>query len=265
MFVDNRHVWLGGVLAVVIALAPARAEEKKGTDSYRAAIEARAAKADQDQDVQALIESAYALYPLERAAKAKTPRYAALLTKAADIVIAKKDADGAKRFLELAGPLASGLPDAKKDAIAGLAVGKPIDEVLKEDAARVRGPVKKMGTAIADPEVKTRGGLDRDLAETLGKGALIAVRPTSVKYGSKMSRYKWSYPAENRATLYVEMDWQGFWTGNPYQSKMWIKFMVNRDSIEVLGIDYDDDCFFPAPDVRLLNRFVREINEAIRK
>lgn len=261
MSVPFRCVWMAAAALTPVfggagfagGLVPVKA------GSYRETIEARAAQAVKDKDVQALVECAFALYPLEVAAK--EPRHAALLGEAANLVVAKQDAAEAKRFLEVAAPLVAALPETKRDQLTALAVGKSAKEVVKEESERIRGSVKKVGPDLADPEVKSRGG-DEDLAKGLGHGVLWCIRPSHKLADSpaRLGSYKLTYPGTNRVTVYIRMNWHGAWTNSPYESDIHVKFLITGKTFEVLGIDYTDNCLFPRPDQTLLNALIRELN-----
>lgn len=252
----SQRCWAAGFALLLAGSSPGAAQEKQDVDVYRAAIDARAAKAEKDKDVKALIECAFALYPLEIKAKVKEPRHQALLNQAADAILAKKDAAEAKRFLELAAPLAAGLPAAKREQISTLAVGKSTAAIVKEESERVRGAVKKFGPDLVDPEAKTRGALGRDLAEAVGTAVLACARPSSILDNTRMSSHRYSFPRANRATLHVEMRWCGAWTNNPYTSRIALTVEVHQGRAECLSLDYSDDCFIPP-------RPVHEVKETI--
>jgi hypothetical protein len=61
------------------------------------------------------------------------------------------------------------------------------------------------------------------------------------------------------------MRWHGAFTQNPYDSRFTLKFLADGQGVEVLGIDYTDNCIFPAPDLRPLNALISTLNEKLRR
>lgn len=246
-------------------VALARAQLFGGEDdAYQRTIESRAGKAQKETDIQAMIECAYALYPLEFDAKLKEPRYLALLNRAADMILSARDPAAAQHFLELAGPLLAGLAETKTEQLTRLVVGRPIQKAMRDEAERVRGPVKKLGPDLVDPEVKARGPLDKELAEMIGRAVLMGCRPATGFAADHLEvvDYKWSFPKKQRATLHVKIRWPGT-VSRRYESEIDLTFQADNNSTEVLSLEYRDDCLFPAPQSPAQLRDV--INDLLRR
>lgn len=237
----------------------------KKEDGYRQVVEARADQAVKDNNVDALVESAYALFPLEAFSNAKEPKYLKLLEQAGDLVLAGGKAKDAQRFLTMAAALSEALPKAKRDQLTKLAVGTTPAVVASEEINRAVPKIKQRGSDLVDPEIKTRGPEDRALAETLGRAILVTIRPsTLVSGGSSLVSYNLSFPGPNRCALSLRMSWRGVFTDNPYSSDITINLLVQGRSSEILGVDYYDNCFFPPPDLRLIQGIMRELNNSLR-
>lgn len=242
--------------------ALARSSRDKDAASYRAVVEARAARAVKERDVQGLIDGAFALYPLEARLAAAERRHQALLRQAADIILAAEDPAAAQRFCDVAGPLMSLLPAAQRARIVGLASGKPVDRVLKEGADRILRPVRKLGSDLTDPEVKGRGGLEKDLAEALANAVMTCVRPSTglSETPPALVKSSWAFPEPGRATVLLEVKWGG----RPYTSRIQVGVFGPKQASQVVSISYADDSDFPPPDEKLLQRLVGEINNGLK-
>jgi len=271
--VEDRMIYRALLMAVMVlgALAaswtqPAVAGDKK-SDDYKAMIEARAATAHQDKNVQVLVESAFALYPLETAAKAAKPRYQALMNEAAEITLQRKDKVEAAKFLEVSGPLTDALNANNRRQLIAMIVGKSQSQFLKDQTAQVSGPLKKRGVELVDPEVATRGA-DKDLAELTGMAALVCIRPSTLlaERGKepRLTSYNLTFPGANRATLNMKMAWYGAFLGTPYTSDIAIHFYADKTGLEVLGIDYTDTCFLPRPDLSLAQFLITQLNMTLK-
>jgi hypothetical protein len=104
---------------------------------------------------------------------------------------------------------------------------------------------------------------DTTVAKTLGKAVITCIRPSTLLADKGYEPYlldaKRTSSKKGRLDLTFEMRFYGAITKNPYTSKFTIKTDVNG-GFEILGIDYTDDCIFPAPDLRLLIGLIRELN-----
>lgn len=109
---------------------------------------------------------------------------------------------------------------------------------------------------------------DNAIAKGLGKAVIYCVRPSNALQGPEYKPYivdaSTSVPKTGRFDITIEMGWYGLWTKSPYTSKFTIKTDV-RGGFEILGIDYTDNCLVPAPDVRLLNGLIRELNKKFKE
>jgi hypothetical protein len=103
------------------------------------------------------------------------------------------------------------------------------------------------------------------VGKALGKAIISTVRPSTLLvdkgYEPQTVSCTTKTPRAGRCDITVKIRWYGYWTKTEYNSTAIIKVEVHDSGVEILGIDYTDDCLVPAPDVRLLNALVRELNE----
>ncbi len=233
-------------------------------DGYRAAIEERAKQAKASGDVKAMVECAFAFYPLELKSPADKSRYGELLNKAADITLSKKDAALAGQFLELTSPLASSVSSDKRTQIETLATGKTPAEAIDAEAEKVAPNLKKYGPDLGDPNIKGRGDAEKELAEALGTAVLVFLRPSCILADKQpyMKSHTFSRPADNRINLTVNMWYYGAFTGNPYDAVVKFKFSLGR-CFEILSINYYDDNLIPIENLKHLDSFIEELNKKL--
>jgi hypothetical protein len=251
MISRNWQRGLLGVVALGLLVPSVRAADNKPDDSYHKLLDQRAEKALKDNDVQALVECAFALYPVETAGKVKNPKYQELIARAADVVLAKKDAKEAGQFLETAGPLLGGLKAEQRAKLETLFRGQSIDDLAGKEAAVARGSTKKVGMGLADPEAKPRGDDVKEAAEGLGLSLVKTVRyadtPILKTYSLKGARLK------------VTMEWAGVVTGNKYTSDIEFEFEQVGGKVLIKSILYSDDALTKW-DPYYVEKFRREFN-----
>ncbi len=101
--------------------------------------------------------------------------------------------------------------------------------------------------------------------KTVSNAVLSCVRPSTLfaegGYKPYILSHKYTRPKAGRLDLEVRMRWYGAFTKNPYEASFKIKSEFDGKLLEILGIDYTDDCVFPAPDLRLLNGLLRTLNK----
>lgn len=245
------------MLVAVVAFAPARAEDT-AAGAYRAAAAERAAKALKDNDAQAMVECAFALYPLEAAEKGDKPKYRELVGKAADAVLAKRDAKEAARFLEVAGPLATGLTPETRDKLTELATGKTIDAATTAGAEKARGPAQKVVPDLLNPEVKARGEDISDLAEVIGVQMVQAGHPTATNV--RMAKH-----SMKGDTLFIRVNGNGAITGIQYTTSLELTFGKKGGNVQITSWDYETDYDFTLPNKRAMQMVIDKVNRALAK
>lgn len=208
--------------------------------AYQVALKAKAAKAEKDKNVQALIECAFGYYPMEISAKTKNPQYSALLNKAAEIVLEKKNKDQAAAFLELTGPLMGSIKRDFSEKITKVATGKTGAEIAKDEAEVARGPIQKAGKDFFNPEVKIR---DRGLMTALGKGIVLAAHPTGQRPG--LINYKVTNDGPTRMTVSITIEYFGALTGWRYVADIDIDFAIHNGRAEITFLGYNDNNIVP--------------------
>ena len=252
-------------LAVVAMFLLNSAASMAADDSaYVTAVKERAAKAEKAGDVQAMIECAYALYPIEFAANLENPRYAALIAGAAEKSIESKDQTQAQMFQELAGPLATCLSAKHRDALEELATGKSAEqqeETNQQLAEEGSKPVKKYGKDIADPDVEVRGDKEKEFCDAICRAALMFCRPSAeVTMRPRLERHSVSVKS-GELHAYAHFYWKGAWTETPYDSDVTVVFSV--DPFRAKRVEYDDDCPTPCTNCKKWYKFTREVNERL--
>lgn len=238
---------LSPILATLLGLSlvwgGANAEE--GQDDYLALVKQRAAQAKAAGDVQGMIRCAYALYPVEAFDEVKEKQCQGLLNAAADAVLAKKQATEAARFLDLTAPLTTVFDADRQKKVAELALGESQDEFTRTKAQQASEPLAKYGKDLADPDVKLRGSITRDVAEAVGMAVLVFCRPSCVLSEKQpyMRDYGFSRPRSDRLELRVSLVFYGCFSGNRYDAV--VRVVLDLDPIEVLYIRYTDDNLVP--------------------
>jgi hypothetical protein len=234
--------------------------------AYLAVIQERAAKAEKAGDVQAMIECAYALYPIEFAAKAENPRYSMLIKAAAERAIQSKDPRQAQMFHELVGPLAKDLSCQQHGELEQLATGKSsaqreeMNQQLAEEGSR---PVKKYGPDLADPDVQLRGDSEREFCDAICRAALMFARPSaSITMTPRMERHSVTMKG-GEIHAYAHFYWKGAIFDTPYDSDVTVVFSV--DPLRVTRVDYSDDCITPCENCKQWFKFIREVNDRLAK
>jgi hypothetical protein len=60
------------------------------------------------------------------------------------------------------------------------------------------------------------------------------------------------------------MRWYGCFTNDPYVSTITVHFAVYDDRLEIIAVNYLDNCVFPPPDTRLLTKLVDKLNQLLQ-
>src|SRR5204863_1946549 len=106
-----------------------------------------------------------------------------------------------------------------------------------------------------------------EIIDVIGRVVITAVRPSTLgaRPGKEavVTSHSAAFPKTGRIDVTINMRWHGALTENQYWARFTIKIQVDQTSAEVLGIDYTDNCLFPAPDMRLLNGAIRILNEQL--
>jgi hypothetical protein len=249
---------------LVNANAFVRADEDG--DAYRAAVEARATKAEQSGDAIQLIEAAFALYPLDAQKGGEKPRSTSLVNKAVEVTLAKNDPALAGKVLELSSPLSGLVGGEKLQNLEKLALGKSVSDVAENQVEKSSENLKKYGPDFGNPEIKGRGEAEQNSADNLGKAVLFFCRPSAaLDDRTRMTKYKFEQSGSDRITLTASFRWHGFFTDNPYDSEVEMELMVSDGCLEILSMSYDDDCPTPCENLRELNStFRKKINNLLR-
>ena len=121
------------------------------------------------------------------------------------------------------------------------------------------------GTASAKPQPAFNPG--KEVVEVVGKVVITCVRPSTLLadngYEPKLIGHRISSSRAGRINVEIKIRWYGALTQTPYTSDVTVKILADRTGVEILGIDYTDDCLFPAPDQRLVQAAIREINKVL--
>ena len=98
--------------------------------------------------------------------------------------------------------------------------------------------------AFAAPQSASAG--EREFAESLGSTVLLWNRPSADAHGYHMTDYSVRMDGEF-LEIRSEFAWKGFWTENPYDSTCKVTMYLGGAAPRIVSINYDDDCFIPAP------------------
>jgi hypothetical protein len=230
-------------LWMLIALVPLGASGadpgEKGVSIPASVLEA-ADQAAASTDVKALVESAFALYPLE-AGRVKNSKYSALLNKAGDLVLAEKNPRSAAEFLDKIGPIGDGLATEKREQLVAVMLGKSLKEDAADRTGKLAPQLAKYGPDLGNPDIQLRGEITRDVAEACGMAVLVYCRPscTIADTSPRMLSYSFTRPRAGRLRLSVKLRYHGALTDNPYDATVVME--GDLDPMEIRYIRYDDD------------------------
>ena len=111
-----------------------------------------------------------------------------------------------------------------------------------------------------DISFKKRGDGEKLFVTRVGAAVIHAAHTTAKKVA--LLKYDFSNPKPNRTELAIKMEYYGAVTGKRYVADLVIKIdSSNKDSWEVLNIDYADTNTGVSPNVKKIQELVKEMNK----
>jgi hypothetical protein len=111
-----------------------------------------------------------------------------------------------------------------------------------------------------DISFKKRGDAEKLFVTRVGEAVIHAAHTTAKKVA--LLKYEFTNPKPNRTELAIKMEYYGAVTGKRYVADIVVKIdSSNKDSWEVLNIDYADTNTGVSPNIKKIQELIKEMNK----